>query len=153
MDFLEMNFLDLIKNKARENKKTIVLPESHEPRVLQAAEIILKENIADITLIGDKKNILENGNYNLSGAKFINPNDYDNLDNLANKLYELRKNKGMTLEQAHNLLLNNDLYFAVMLIKENLADGMVAGAINSTANVLRTSLQILKTAKDTKLVS
>ena len=132
-----MSFLDLIKNKARENKKTIVLPESHEPRILQAAEIILKENIADITLIGDKKNILENGNYDLSGAKFINPNDYDNLDNLANKLYELRKNKGMTLEQAHNLLLNNDLYFAVMLIKENLADGMVAGAINSTANVLR----------------
>lgn len=148
-----MTFLDLIKNKARENKKNIVLPESHEPRILQAAEIILKENIADITLIGDKKNILENGNYNLSGAKFINPNDYDNLDNLANKLYELRKNKGMTLEQAHNLLLNNDLYFAVMLIKENLADGMVAGAINSTANVLRPALQILKTAKDAKLVS
>lgn len=148
-----MAFLDLIEAKAQSDKKTIVLPEANDSRILQATEIILKKNIANIILIGDRKNILENNNYDLSQADFINPSNYENLDDLANKLYELRKNKGMTLEQAHDLLLNNDLYFAVMLIKENLADGMVAGAINSTANVLRPALQILKTDKFSKLVS
>ena len=148
-----MAFLDLIEAKAQSDKKTIVLPEANDPRILQATEIILKKNIANIILIGDRKNILENNNYDLSQADFINPSNYENLDELANKLYELRKNKGMTLEQAHDLLLNNDLYFAVMLIKENLADGMVAGAINATANVLRPALQILKTDKFSKLVS
>jgi len=148
-----MNFIDLMKSKAKQNKKTIVLPESADTRTLKAAEIILKENIANLILIGNKNQILSQG-FELSQAEFISQ-DQDNkkINDLANKLYELRKNKGMTLDQAHDLLLNNNLYFGVMLVKEGLADGMVAGAINSTANVLRPSLQILKTAPGTKLVS
>ena len=144
-----MNFIDLMKSKAKQNKKTIVLPESADIRTLKAAEIILKENIANLILIGNKNQILSQG-FELSQAEFISQ-DQDNkkINDLANKLYELRKNKGMTLEQAHDLLLNNNLYFGVMLVKEGLADGMVAGAINSTANVLRPSLQILKTAPGT----
>lgn len=147
-----MNFLDKMKFNAQQNKKTIVLPEASDERILKAAEIALRENIADIILIGSKEKILSHG-YDLSCAKFIDQNDYSKMDDLINKFYELRKNKGMTVEKARSLLLNDPLYFSVMLVKDGFADGMVAGAVNSTANVLRPSLQILKTAPGIKLVS
>ncbi len=145
-----MNFLDKMKSMAKQNKKTIVLPETSDVRTLKAAEIILAENIADLILIGKQENFSD---YNLSTAKFIEQKDDELLNDLSNKFYELRKNKGMTPEKAHEILLNDSLYFSVMLVKDGLADGMVAGAINSTANVLRPSLQILKTAPSAKLVS
>lgn len=149
-----MNFLEDIKSRAKSNKKRIVLPETTDERTLKAAEAILAEGIAELILIGSKDDItLKNKTINLGNAKFIDPSNFDGMDTLIDKLVELRGNKGMTKEEAEKLLKNEPLYLGVMLVKMGHADGMVAGAINSTANVLRPSLQILKTEKGTKLVS
>ena len=148
------NIITKLKEKAKINKKTIVLPETMDNRVLKATEIILKEGIADIILIGNEKEILNNNlNLELSKAKIINPNTSNLTNELAEKLYELRKNKGITKEEAQKLLLEDYMYFACMLVKTDKADGIVSGACHSTANTLRPALQILKTAPNTDLVS
>lgn len=149
-----VRFIDKIKEKAKNNKKTIVLPESLEKRTLEAAHRILEENIAKLILIGNENEINNVGNgLNLEKATIIDPNNFKQMDDYVQTLYDLRKNKGMTQEQAREILISNPLYLGVMMVKIGMADGMVAGAVNSTANVLRPSLQILKTAKGTKLVS
>jgi len=148
------NFLASIKQRAKADKKTIVLPETMDIRTLQAADAILKEGLANLILLGKPADIAAKGaGLDLSGAAVIDPAAYDKIDCLAAKLAELRKSKGMTEEEAKGILLKDPLYLGVMLVKEGIADGMVAGAVNSTANVLRPSLQILKTAPGTKLVS
>ncbi len=149
-----MNIIDRLKQRAKENKKTIVLPETMDIRVLEAAEIVLKEEIANIILVGDPKEIKEqNPNLNLDSARIINPNTDKLTEKFINDLYELRKEKGLTKEQAKELLLTDNMYYACMLVKEGLADGAVSGACHSTANTLRPALQILKTKKDVDLVS
>jgi len=149
-----LNFLENIKARAKADKKTIVLPESFEKRTLDAAAIILKEEIANIILVGNKEKILEKAEGNdISKAAIIDPENYDKFDELVNTFVELRKAKGMTEEKAKDILLKDPLYFGVLLVKCGYADGMVAGAINATANVLRPCLQILKTAPGTKIVS
>lgn len=149
-----MNFLDRIKCIAKENKKTIVLPESLDMRTIEATYEVLKEEIADIILIGKKEDIILKANgLDISKAIFIDPENYDKLDVLIDKFVEIRSSKGITKESAKEILLKDPLYFGVLLVKCDFADGMVAGAINSTANVLRPSLQILKTASNTKIVS
>jgi len=147
------NFLTRIKERAKMNKQTIVLPEGGDIRTIQAAAIVLKENIADLIILGDCAKINEMAaGLDISGAKIINPETDENLNKFANEFYEMRKAKGMTEEKALETL-KNPLYFGVMMVKLGLADGMVAGAANSTPNVLRPALQILKTAPGTKLVS
>ena len=149
-----MNIIDRLKQRAKENKKTIVLPETMDIRVLEAAEIVLKEGIANIILVGDPQKIKEqNPNLNLDNARIINPNTDELTEKFINDLYELRKEKGLTKEQAKELLLTDNMYYACMLVKEGLADGAVSGACHSTANTLRPALQILKTKKDVDLVS
>lgn len=149
-----MNFLNDIKTRARSDRKVIVLPESYELRTLEATAKILAEDIADIILVGNKDEIISKASgLDISKATIIDPTSYEKMDELVNQLFELRKSKGMTIEQAKTLLLENSLYFGCMLVKLDLADGMVAGAVSSTADVLRPSLQILKTAKTAKLVS
>lgn len=149
-----MSFIDNIKNRAKKNKKRIVLPESMDKRVIEAASKVLNEDIADITIIGDKVEIDKiSGDVDLSRATIINPKDSELTLDLANKLYELRKEKEMTLEEAHRLLVEDYMYFACMLVKAGLADGVVSGACHSTANTLRPALQIIKTKKDVTLVS
>ncbi len=149
-----MNIIDRLKQRAKENKKTIVLPETMDIRVLEAAEIVLKEEIANIILVGDPRKIKEqNPNLNLDNARIINPNTDELTEKFINDLYELRKEKGLTKEQAKELLLTDNMYYACMLVKEGLADGAVSGACHSTANTLRPALQILKTKKDVDLVS
>lgn len=149
-----MNFLKSIKQRAKEAGKTIVLPETGDMRTLNAAGTILREGIAKIILIGNRDEILAKADgLELSEAVFIDPADYAEMDNLASKLADLRKEKGMTFEEAADLLKKDSLYLGCMLVKEGIADGMVAGAVNSTANVMRASLQILKTAPGVKLVS
>lgn len=149
-----MNIIDRLKQRAKENKKTIVLPETMDIRVLEAAEIVLKEEIANIILVGDPQKIKEqNPNLNLDNARIINPNTDELTEKFINDLYELRKEKGLTKEQAKELLLTDNMYYACMLVKEGLADGAVSGACHSTANTLRPALQILKTKKDVDLVS
>lgn len=148
-----MDFIQTIKQRAKSDKKTIVLPESLELRTLKATEKILKEDIANIILIGKENEILEKAEgLDISGVKIIDPENYAQMNDFIDTLVELRKNKGMTREKAEELF-KNPLYFAVMMVKKGIADGMVAGAVNSTADVLRPSLQILKTAPNTKLVS
>ena len=146
-------FLERIKERAKMDKKTIVLAEGEELRTVQAADIILREGIADIILLGneDKIRSLAAG-LDISAAKIIDPATDANHADFANKFYEMRKAKGMTPEKADETM-NSVLYYGVMMVKEGLADGMVAGAVNATSNVLRPSLQILKTAPGTKLVS
>lgn len=149
-----MGFIDEIKARAKQNKKTIVLPETEDERTYQAAEQILKEGIADLILVGSQKEIEENGRgYDIAGATIVDPAKSDRTQAYIDALVELRKKKGMTPEEAKNLLLTNYLYYGVMMVKMKDADGMVSGACHSTADTLRPCLQILKTKPGTKLVS
>ncbi len=149
-----MGFIDVIKERAKQNKKTIVLPETGDRRTLEAASTILAEGIANIILVGNKEAIEEGAQgLDISGAVIVDPNNTDKLPSYIDTLVELRKSKGMTPEKAKESLTKDYLTFGVMMVKVGDADGMVSGAVNSTANVLRPSLQILKTAPGTKLVS
>ena len=149
-----MGFIDVIKERARSNMKTIVLPETEDMRTIEAAATILKEGVANLILVGCKDEILSKAEeFDLSGASFVNPSDSEKLESYIELLVELRKSKGMTAEKARELLTENYLYFGVVMVKAGDADGMVAGACHATADVLRPSLQILKTAPGTKLVS
>lgn len=150
-----MTFIEEIKEKAKNDIKTIILPESEDIRVLKAAEQVIKEGFAKIILIGNEEEIKENANknnINIKEAKIINPQTSDKYEEYSNKFYELRKAKGMTIEQARQTLLE-PIYFGMMMLKCEDADGLVSGACHSTANTLRPALQILKTAPGTKLVS
>lgn len=149
-----MDFLSTMKAKAKADKKVIVLPESYEKRNLEAAAECLKEELADIILIGKKDKIMESaGSFDVSKAIFVDPETYDRMDEMVAGLAEARKSKGMTLEEARKILMDDSLFVAVMLVKMGVADGMVSGAIHSTADTLRPALQILKTAPGTELVS
>lgn len=152
-----MNFIETIKSRAKQQLKTIVLPEATDIRTLKATEIVLKEKYADIILVGNKEqiiNISKNNKINIEGAEIVEPQTSINYEKYVNLLYELRKHKGMTIEQAKELALD-PVYFGMLMVKdeETKADGLVSGAIHSTADTLRPALQILKTAPGTKLVS
>ncbi len=151
-----MSYIDSIKEKARADRKTIVLPETNDKRTLIAAAHIIEENIADIIMIGDNEKIMDGARWlevDLTGVTVIDPRTAEKFDDYANLLFETRKSKGMTLEAAKELLLTDYLTFGVVMVKANDADGMVACACHATADVLRPSLQILKTAPGVKLVS
>ena len=152
-----MSFIEEIKNRAKEDKKTIILPEAEDKRVLEAASKVIKQGFAKVILLGDEEKIKEDSSKNkidLDGVDIINPLTSDKKEEYKRKLYELRKNKGMTLEQAEELL-KEPIYFGMMMLKDenSRADGLVSGAAHSTANTLRPALQILKTKPGTKLVS
>ncbi len=148
-----MGFIDSIIEKARSDRKKIVLPESYDPRVVEAAAKIMQKDIADVVLLGDRAKIQAAApSWDVSGATVIDPAASEYYESFIEAFYEMRKAKGMTLEKARETMLD-PLFFGVMMVKKNLADGMVAGAINSTSNTLRPALQILKTAPGTKLVS
>ena len=149
-----MNFIENIKERAKKNKKTIVLPETMDKRVLEATEKILKEDIADIILIGTEEEIAKNSEgLDIKKAKIINPFTSDLTEKLTNDLYELRKNKGLTKDEAYKLLTTDYMYYACMLVKNDLADGVVSGACHSTSNTLRPALQIVKTSEKASIVS
>ena len=147
-----MGFIDDIKAKAKTCKKTIVLPETEDIRTYEAAEAVIKEGTANIVLIGSEEEIAKNkGSFDVSGATIVDPATYEKTDAYIAKLVELRQKKGMTEEQARELLLTNYMYFGVMMVKMKDADGMVSGACHSTANTLRPGLQVIKTAKGEKM--
>ena len=151
-----MSYIDMIKERARLDKKTIVLQESNDKRTLLAAARIVEEGIADIIMIGDEEKIMDGAGWlevDLSKVTVVNPKTTPKLDDYVNLLYETRKAKGMTPEKAREILLNDYLTFGIVMVKANDADGMVAGACHSTADTLRPALQILKTAPGVKLVS
>ena len=149
-----MNLIDEIKNRAKENKKTIILPESMDIRVLKAAIKVVDEGFASIILLGEKEKILElDPNFDFSNILLVNPKTDENCELYINELYNLRKEKGLTLEEARSLLLGYYMYYACMMVKMNKADGVVSGACHSSANTLRPALQIIKTAPNVDLVS
>ena len=150
-----MSFIDQIKQRAKNEIKTIVLPEATDVRILEATEIILKEKYAKVILIGEEnkvRKIAKEKEIELGDTTIIDPTKSDKTSEYANALYELRKAKGMTEEQAKKLVLD-PVYFGMMMVKLGEADGLVSGAMHSTADTLRPALQILKTAPETKLVS
>ncbi|MBO5198975.1 MAG: phosphate acetyltransferase [Lachnospiraceae bacterium] len=149
-----MGFIDVIKERAKQNIKTIVLPETEDRRTYEAAAQTLKEGTAKIILVGSEEVVKKNSEgLDISGATVIDPAKTDKLDGYVDLLFKLREKKGMTPEKARELLLTDYLTFGVMMVKAGDADGMVSGACHSTADTLRPCLQILKTAPGTKLVS
>jgi phosphate acetyltransferase len=148
-----MKFLEQISERARKNIKTIVLPESSDIRTIKAAAMVQEKGIAKIVLVGKENEIKKlAGNLDISKAIIVDPETSPDFEKYAEAFYELRKAKGVTLEKARETM-KNDTYWGVMMVKMGAADGMVSGAIHSTADTLRPALQILKTAPGTKLVS
>ena len=151
-----MAFIDLMKEKARQNRKTIVLPESEDQRTLTAAAQILKEGTADLILVGNAETIKKDAaalNADIEGVKIVDPETDPKFEHYAGTLFKLREKKGMTLEKATATLKSVLITYGVMMVKEGDADGLVAGACHATADTLRPALQILKTAPGTELVS
>lgn len=149
-----MAFIDTIKEKAAADRKTIVLTEGMDTRIYAAAEKIIAEDFADLVILANKEELDTYGKgYDISGATVIDPVESDKLEEYINALVDLRKTKGMTAEQARELLTTDYMYYACMMVKLGDADGVVSGACHSTANTLRPSLQIIKTKPGTKLVS
>ena len=150
-----MNVMKEFKNKARESKKTIVLPEGYEPRMINALPKIQEENLADIILLGEKQKIeeiAEKEGVNVDDVNIIDPAKSELKEKFAEIFYELRKHKDITKEEALNKV-TDPLYFGVMLVHTEKADGMVAGSINATGDVLRPALQIVKTKDNISVVS
>ncbi len=149
-----MGFIEGIKERAKKDLKTIVLPETEDIRTYEAAQAVLKEGTARLILVGNRAEIEKNSRgFDISGAKIADPADNPKTEEYILKLAELRAKKGMTVDQARALLLENYVYYGVMMVKAGDADGLVSGACHSTADTLRPSLQILKTKPGTKLVS
>ena len=150
-----MSVIDNIKAKAKSLKKHILLPEGTEERTVQAAERIIKEGVADISLLGNEDEIravAAKFNVDLTGVGIIDPVKSPDFDSYVERFYEMRKAKGVDMDKA-NKMMHDPLFFACMMIKDGKADGMVAGAINTTGNTLRPGLQIIKMAKGISTVS
>ena len=149
-----MSFIERIIERAKEDKKTIVLPESMDKRVMEAASKVLANDIANIIIIGTTEEIEESSKgFDISKATIINPYTSELTEKLILQLVELRKNKGLTYEDAKKLMLEDYMYYACMLVKAGYADGCVSGACHSTSNTLRPALQIIKTKPTAELVS
>ena len=151
-----MSFIDDMKNKARTSIKTIVLPESEDVRTLKAAQMINEEGFAKVILIGNPEKVrldARDNHVELGETPIIDNLKSDKLELYANTLADLRKSKGMTYDEALELLKTNSRYFATMMVKMGDADGYVSGACHSTADTLRPTLQIIKGAPGTPTVS
>lgn len=151
-----MSIIEKIKKRAKEKIRKIILPESMDKRVLSAASIVTKDKIAHIILLGEKKEIralAEKENISLEGIEIIEPSSSSLTNKLIDKLYEIRKEKGLTKDEAKHLIETDYMYFACMLLKLDYADGIVSGACHSSSNTLRPALQIIASSSKEKLVS
>ncbi len=151
-----MDILEKMRQRAKENPQRIVLPEGDEPRTLEAANQLLKEELAKIILIGNPEVInqmaKEKGYEYISKAIIVDPETNENMPTYVELLYNLRKSKGMTIEEATELA-KNPLYLGCLMIKNGDADGELAGARNTTGNTIRPAFQILKTKPGVSVVS
>lgn len=144
-----------IKEKASARKKTIVLPESHDERVLRAAEILVKEEVANVILLGDEGKIRDDAvklGLDLHSTRIINPEKSEKLSDFANIFYNKRKHKGVTIEQARETM-QRDLFFGSMMVGEGMADGSVAGSVASTGDVLKAAFQCVGMPEGISIVS
>jgi len=151
----ENKLLVEMREKAKLRKRTIVLPESHDERILKAAEILIKENIVDVITIGNKEKIesdAANLGVNLSGIEIVDPLTSDLAEGFAEIFYNGRKHKGITLEDAREVM-KKDLFFAAMMVREGKADGSVAGSTASTGDVLKAAFQCVGMPKGISVVS
>ena len=149
-----MAFIDKIKERAKADKKTIVLPESMDKRTYEAAVKCTQEGIANIVLIGTEEQIAEHGaGFDLTGIRVVDPFTDPNRQKYIDKFVELRGAKGVTPESAEKQMTEDYMYYACLMCKCGDADGVVSGACHSTANTIRPALQIIKTAKGAKMVS
>ena len=152
-----MDLLQQIVARAKADKQRIVLPEAEEERTLRAADKVLADDMAEIILIGNPDNIKklakEWGLGSIDKATIIDPMNNPKSEEYAEKLAELRKNKGMTIEQARELVTKNNLYLGCMIIKTEGADGQISGALSTTGDTLRPALQIIKCAPGVTCVS
>ena len=144
-------FIDRFIKRAKADKKTIVLPEGNDERILEAAQEVLEQGIANIILLGNEAEIAQKG-YDLTSAEIIDPETSDKQEEFAQLLFELRKHKGMTEEEAAETV-KDPIYFAVMMVKSGLCDGLVGGACHATVKILSPSLKVLKTAPGAPMVS
>ncbi|MBQ7724283.1 MAG: phosphate acetyltransferase [Lachnospiraceae bacterium] len=152
----ECEFINSVYERASKDIKTIVLPESDDDRVIRAATWSLRDNIANIIMVGDEKKVAERAKklrVDISDIAFVDPLTDPHFDEYKEKLVELRSHKGMTPEKADEILKNNYLTYGIMMVKQGVADGMVAGACHATADTLRPALQILRTAPGVEMVS
>lgn len=150
-----MHLMKSICEKAKSSKKTVVLPEGTEERIIKATEKIVKEQIAHVILLGDEEEINQKASrigISLSDVEIIDPVKSDKFDLFVDHYVEIRKNKGMTPEKARELM-KTPLYFGTMMLKQEEADGLVAGSVHSTGDVLRPLFQIIKTAPGISVVS
>lgn len=151
-----MELVEQLITRAKDNRQRIVLPEGTEERTLKAANQILTDEVADLILIGNPAEIAEKamqwGLGNISKATIINPDNHPRQEEYAQLLFQLRQKKGMTIEQARELV-KNPLYLGCLIIKNGDADGQLAGARNTTGDVLRPALQIIKTSPGITCVS
>lgn len=145
-----------LREKAKKDKRVIVLPEGEDKRVVKGAGVIAAEGIADVILLGDKDGIAGIAaaeGISLDGVNVIDPAGHERREEITNAYYELRKRKGMTLEEADKTLMGNFIYYAAMMTGLGIADGFVAGASHPTAHVARASIQCLKIDKEIGSVS
>ena len=152
---MEIKLLNEIKEKASKLRKTIVLPESHDERVLKAAEKLTKETTISVITLGDKDRIHKDAkklDVDLTGVRIIDPTTSDKLSDFTNLFFNLRKHKGVTIEQARSTV-QQDLFFAAMMVKENMADGSVAGSASATADVMRAGIQCIGMPEGISIVS
>ena len=151
-----MDLVQKIIERAKSNKQRIVLPEATEERTLRAADRVLADDVADLILIGNPDEVhklaKEWGLTNIDKATLIDPENNPKAEEYATLLAELRKKKGMTIEQARELV-KNPLYLGCMIIKTEGADGQISGALSTTGDTLRPALQIIKCAPGISCVS
>jgi len=147
--------LEEIKNNAKKLNKTIVLPESHDERVLKAAEILAREKIVSVITLGNDDQVRSNTkklDVDLTGIRVIDPSTSDKLSDFTNLYFNLRKHKGVTVEKARETVLRN-LFFSAIMVKEGMADGSVAGSSASTADVMRAGIQCVGIPEGISIVS
>ena len=152
---MDIKLLNEIKAKSSKLRKTIVLPESHDERVIKAAEKLTKEKIVSVITLGDEDRISKDTkklDVDLTGVRIINPIKSDKLSDFTNIFFNLRKHKGVTIEQARSTV-QQDLFFAAMMVKENMAEGSVAGSASATADVMRAGIQCIGMPEGISIVS
>ncbi len=151
-----MGLIESIKDKAKEQLRTIVLPESEDERVLKATQMVLEEKTANVVLIGNEETIKADaaacGAF-IDGATIIDPKKFDGIDKYVDELVELRKSKGLTKEEATEIMTTEPRFFGCMMVRLGDADGLVAGSNSPTADVLRAAIQVIKTAPGINTVS
>ena len=149
-------FEHMLFKKAIDHKQHIVLPEASDDRILRATDILLHRKVVNITLLGDENNIKHRAKslgLNIQKANIIDPLNSNLTKELSNEFYKLRKHKGILEDIAYEIISKDNNYFATMMVKQNIADGMVSGSMSTTANTVRPALEIIKTKASIDIVS